>query len=322
MKLFTQEGKEYKQTFVVSLLIFNGFLIALMLSLAKEVTSYGIPPITYAFWQTFIAGLILFLFSLKDKIHPNRHLLIYFVISGLSGIAIPNVIAFYLVTKIGAGFTGIMYALPPIFTFLITTSLGLETLKIKKLMGLSIAVMACSWIMLQRYSEVGEGSARWYALGMMIPIMLSIGNVYRSVAWPKDIKSMPLAAGTLLASALSLGIFASLNDNELVSTEFSLASQAMILMQGFLTALTYFCTFELLKRSDPVFTSQLGSVAAVFGLVIGSVWFKEVYSVQIYLGVLMVIFGLRLSNKTSIKTLPLPKSIEKQNYQSAKISIK
>lgn len=106
--------------------------------------------------------------------------------------------------------------------------------------------------MLQRYSEAGEGGTLWYALGMMIPLMLSIGNVYRSVAWPKDIKSMPLAAGTLLASALSLGAFASLNDNELVSIEFSLVSQAMILMQGFLTALTYFCTFELLTQENRI----------------------------------------------------------------------
>ena len=322
MRLFKQQLQAHQQYLPVYLLIVNGFLIALMLSLAKEVTTHGIPPITYAFWQTFIAGSILFLFSLKGKIQLNRHLFIYFVISGLSGIAVPNAIAFYLVTQIGAGFTGIMYALPPIFTFLITTSLGLEALNIKKLIGLCIAVMACSWIMLQRYSEAGDEGALWYALGMMIPLMLSIGNVYRSVAWPKGIKSMPLAAGTLLASALSLGVFASLNNNELVSAEFSLASQAMILMQGFLTALTYFCTFELLKRSDPVFTSQLGSVAAVFGLVIGSVWFKEVYSMQIYLGVLMVILGLRMSNKASIQKLPLLKKIEKQNHKSKELLIK
>ena len=79
---------------------------------------------------------------------------------------------------------------------------------------------------------------------------------------------------------------------------------------------------NILKRFDPIFTSQLGSVAAVFGLVIGSVWFKEVYSMQIYLGVLMVILGLRMSNKTSIKKFPLLKKIEKQNHQSEKLLIK
>ena len=315
MTQLTMGAEHPKQTFVVSLLMFNGFLIALMLALAKEGTTDGIPPITYAFWQTFIAGSILLIFSLHEKICLNKALMTYFLISGLSGIAIPNAIAFFLVTKIGAGFTGIMYALPPIFTFLISTSLGLEKLKVHKLTGLFIAVMACAWIVLQRHSEVGEGNLLWYALGIIIPIMLSIGNVYRSLAWPKGIKSMPLAAGTLLASAFSLGMFGSLNRIELAATEFSINAQLLLLTQGLLTALTYFCSFELQKRSNPVFYSQLGAVAAVFGLLIGIIWFNEVYSMQIWLGVLLVIVGLRMSNRTSF-------SLFKLNLNSKDISLK
>tara|TARA_R110001599_G_scaffold235400_1_gene434584 strand:+ start:4960 stop:5610 length:651 start_codon:yes stop_codon:yes gene_type:complete len=216
-----------------------------------------------------------------------------------------------------------MYALPPIFTFFIATSIGLQKFEIHKLIGLFIAVTACAWIVLERHSEVGEGSVIWYALGIIIPIMLSIGNVYRSVAWPKGIKSMPLASGTLLASALSLGIFGGLNDIELVSTNFSLVSLvslSLMLMQGSLTAITYFCAFELQKRSDPVFYSQLGSVAAVFGLVIGVVWFNEVYSMQICLGVLLVIFGLRMSYKTPMK-LSLLKRVDKTKLHSNELKM-
>lgn len=294
-----------QKNFVVSLLVFNGFLIALMLALAKEVTSQGIPPITYAFWQTIISGFILLLVSFPVSVGLNRSLVTYCVISGLTGIAIPNAIAFVLVTKIGAGFTGIMYALPPVFTFFISVSLGLEKLKMTRLTGLLIAVAACTWIVFQRNAELGEVTVLWYTIGIVIPIMLSIGNVYRSLAWPKGIKSMLLAAGTLLASALSLGIFGSLNGIELVSTDFSLNSRLLLLMQGLLTALTYFCSFELQKRSNPVFYSQLGAVAAVFGLAIGIVWFDEVYSLHIWMGVFMVVLGLRVSNKGTFKLFSL-----------------
>ncbi|MDF0748665.1 DMT family transporter [Marinobacter sp. 71-i] len=287
------------QTVVWGLLVANGFLIALMLALAKAATAQGVPAITYAFWQTLIAGTVLLLCSVKVRAIFERRLTTYFLISGLTGIAIPNATAFYLVTKLGSGFTGIMYALPPIFTFLIATSMGLEKRNWAKLTGLTVAVLACTWIVLQRHSEMPQADIMWFALGLLIPAMLSIGNVYRSVAWPGETKPMTLAAGTLLASAASLGLFAQLTGTPLISGDFGHQFIGVIILQGLLTALTYFCAFELQKRSNPVFFSQLGAVAAVFGLIIGVVWFNEQYSLGIWLGALMVIIGLKMSNRGS-----------------------
>lgn len=287
------------QAIVWGLLVANGFLIALMLALAKAATAQGVPAITYAFWQTLIAGSVLLMCSAEFKAMFERRLTTYFLISGLTGIAIPNAIAFYLVTKLGAGFTGIMYALPPIFTFLIATNMGLEKRSWTKLAGLSVAVSACAWIVLQRHSEMGQSNGLWFALGLLIPVMLSIGNVYRSVAWPDQTKPMTLAAGTLLASATSLGVLAGLTETPLVSQDFGASFLTVIVLQGLLTALTYYCAFELQKRSNPVFFSQLGAVAAVFGLIIGVVWFNEQYSLSIWLGALTVIVGLRMSNWVS-----------------------
>ncbi|MBW0147171.1 DMT family transporter [Marinobacter arenosus] len=286
------------QTIVWGLLIANGFLIALMLALAKSATASGVPALTYAFWQTLIAGLVLFLRSPTFAWAPETRLTTYFVISGLTGIAVPNAIAFYLVTKLGAGFTAIMYALPPIFTFLIATTMGLEKRSWIKLAGLSVAVSACAWIVLQRHSEMAQPNGLWFALGLLIPTALSIGNVYRSVAWPARAKPMALATGTLLAAAALLGVLAVLSGTQLKVLEFGPRVVSIILLQGLLTALTYYCGFELQKRSNPVFYSQLGAVAAVFGLVIGVVWFSERYSLTIWLGAVIVIAGLRLSNRT------------------------
>ncbi|MBW4934125.1 DMT family transporter [Marinobacter sp. F4206] len=283
------------------LLTANGFLIALMLALAKTATAYGVPAITYAFWQTLIAGSVLLLCSANIRRVLDKRLTTYFVISGLTGIAIPNAIAFFLVTKLGAGFTGIMYALPPIFTFLIATTMGLEKRSWTKLAGLSVAVSACAWIVLQRHSEMSQSNGLWFALGLVIPAALSIGNVYRSVAWPGQTRPMTLAAGTLLASAAALGVLAGLSGTPLIAPEFGLRFVPLIFLQGLLTALTYYCGFELQKRSSPVFYSQLGAVAAVFGLIIGVAWFHEQYSLTIWLGALTVIVGLRLSNRAPQK---------------------
>ncbi|WP_417566609.1 DMT family transporter [Marinobacter sp.] len=290
------------QATIWGLLLANGFLIALMLALAKAATSQGMPAITYAFWQTLIAGTLLLVCTQKRRSLLERRLTRYFLISGLTGIAVPNVIGFYLVTKLGAGFTGIMYALPPIFTFLLAASMGLEKRSGIKLTGLSIAVVACAWIVLQRHSEISSPNLLWFAMGLVIPAMLSIGNVYRSVAWPEDVKPMILAAGTLLASAATLGLFAGLTGTSIFPETTGLQLVGIVGIQGLLTSLTYLCAFELQRRSTPVFYSQLGAVAAVFGLLIGVIWFRENYSLTIWLGAFLVILGLRISNRRGVQT--------------------
>ena len=42
--------------------------------------------------------------------------------------------------------------------------------------------------------------------------------------------------------------------------------------------------------------------AAVFGLLIGVIWFEEHYSVTIWLGAFLVILGLRISNRKKAQT--------------------
>lgn len=295
------------------LLLANGFLIALMLALSKTATAQGMPPITYAFWQTLIAGLLLLgrSHSLRPMVH--KPLVIYFLISGLTGIAIPNVIAFYLVNRLGTGFTGIMYALPPIFTFVMSIGIGLEKNNWRRLTGLTIAVLACAWIIIQRHSGMSESPVYWYALGLLIPIALSIGNVYRSVAWPANTSPMTLAAGTLLTCAVILGVFAKSAQTPLLSADFDRDLWKVVVLQGGATALAYLCAFEIQKRATPVFFSQLGSVAAIFGLIIGVVWFREDYAATIWLGVLVVFAGLRLANKAPIRAEADTDSLSRPN---------
>lgn len=281
------------------LLLVNGFLIALMLALAKTATSLGLPAVAYAFWQTLVAGLVLLLCSGERQAILQPRLARYFLVSGLTGIAVPNAIGFFLVAKLGAGYTGIMYALPPIFTFLLAWSLGLEKRNWLKITGLSVAVAACGWIVVQRHADISNANLLWFAMGLVIPVMLSLGNVYRSVAWPANTKPMILAAGTLLASALVLAPFGVVTNTDLFPSDTQPPLIGILMLQGLLTALTYLVAFELQRRSGPVFFSQLGAVAAVFGLLIGVVWFKEHYSVAIWLAVFLVILGLRISNRAT-----------------------
>jgi len=280
-----------------ALLFINGVLIALMLALAKLVTGNGVSVIAYAFWQTLGAGCLLACFvgrEMRQFVRPA--LLRYALIAGATGMAIPNAWAFYISGKIGSGFTSTLYALPPLFTLVLSCLLKLEKWNGKRLAGIVIAGAGCIWIVLAQNSHAPSGVIAWYAAGCLIPLSLSFGNVYRTIAWPTNLSPMALATGMMLASASILAIVSVLRDDYLLRGLDRPENSLLVGGQMVLTAITYVGFFALQKRASPVFLSQMGSVAALAGLTIGLFFFSESYSQGVWLGVLCVIAGLLVTN--------------------------
>jgi len=315
-----RETRASTDVLALILLATNGFLVALMLSLAKVAVSEGMPAITYAFWQSMLAGSMLWALAKltqamekkalatpvthaelnKSQNQPSRsHLLRYFLISGLSGVALPNVLAFMLVNKLGAGMTAILYALPPLFTLLGSSFLGQERLTRPKLSGILIAVAGCIWIVSLRYPQLDLAPLHWIAWGLVIPLSLAAGNIYRSLDWPDGASPLPLASGMLFGATLLIAGHAMLNGLSLNILHFDNKLITILGIQGLVTAATYLCFFKLQQMTGPLYVSQTGAVAAVFGLVLGNLYFNEAYPMWIWLAVLIVLFGLRQVNKAS-----------------------
>lgn len=282
------------------LLLINGSLIALMLTLANIATTQGVSAISYAFWQTLGAGLVLGAFTVRRQFNTlNQQVLGYLLISGATGVAIPNGTAFFVVGKIGTGFTATLYAFPPLFTLLMSLLLKLEKPSLKRFFGIGLACAGCLAIVLAQHSLANQQILLWYGLGLLIPVSLAFGNIYRSIAWPQNFSALFLASGMLLSAALLLGTLAVSSNQSLTEGIFANNTRWLILSQIVITALTYFGFFELQKRASPVFLSQMGCVAALVGLAIGLIYFKVQYNANVGLGVLVVMAGLIITIKTS-----------------------
>lgn len=282
------------------LLATNGSLLALMLPLAKVVTNDGLSPVTYAFWQTLGAGLVLVLLSWRHlRLRVNPRILRYCLISGATGIAFPNALAFFVVGKVGPGFTSTLYAFPPIFTLVFALFLNLESPSYRRMAGIAMACIGCFWIVWSQLDVIAAATLYWYLAGLAVPVSIAVGNVYRTLAWPKGFAPVALAAGMMLGASAWLLLIIGVQNIELAPDSVELDTYAMVGLQMVLTALTYLGVFELQKRSNPVFLSQMGCVAALVGLMIGMLYFEERYAVGVWIGVLVILIGLWLTNTTS-----------------------
>lgn len=291
--------------FSFSLLLVSGCLIAVMLPLARVVTDAGLSPIVYAFWQSLGAGLLLLGFGWKRlKFRINYRFLRYCIISGLTGVALPNALAFWIVGEIGPGFTATLYAFPPIFTLVFSLFMRIERPNCRRVAGVGLACAGCFWIVLSQMDVVPSSTFGWYLLGLLVPLSLGLGNVYRSVAWPPGLDPVALAAGMMLGASILLLCALSLDSGaDLLPTLERSKTYSLVVLQMLLTALTYLSFFELQKRSSPLFLSQMGCIAALVGLLIGMSFFGEQYALGVWLGVLVVLLGLWMNN--SVKPDPL-----------------
>ncbi|WP_375176577.1 DMT family transporter [Marinobacter mobilis] len=279
------------------LLLVVGSLIALMLPLAKVAMAAGMSALGYAFWQALGGGLLLCLWSTRGATGlPLRRTWRYFLVSGLTAIAIPNALAFIVVGHVGSGLTATLYALPSLITYALALAMRMESLSPLRVSGLLLGVVGCVRILLPDTDGVGSGALPWLLLGLLVPLSLAIGNVYRTVAWPEGASPKQLAPGMLLSGALVLLVVLVFTGqiHQALAPGWEVAW--VLAVQAAVSALTYRGFFELQRRSSPVFLSQLGFVIAPMGLVLAFLIFGEHFGWQVWLGVGVVMAGVVLAN--------------------------
>ena len=106
----------------VALLLLTGGLLGLTLPFAKIAGGAGIPPAVWAFVISAGAGAILLTALLARDNQPalDARKLRYFAITAAISYAIPSVAMFSAIPHLGAGYTGIMLALSPVITLLLS----------------------------------------------------------------------------------------------------------------------------------------------------------------------------------------------------------
>lgn len=251
----------------LSCLLVGGSLMGLSTNLAKLAGAMAIPPLAFLEWSLAGAALILMMVAaLRGTMPPlNAHLLEYYAVSAFVGVAGSNLIFFSAIPHIGAGFVVVMIALPPLLTYLGALALAVERFRMIRAAGVA-AALAGAGVLAARKFSAPDADMFWIALVLVGPVLLAIGNLYRTLRWPAGVSADALAPGTLIAAAAMLLAAG-------VAPGFSLAvpmdrglSWLLIAVQAIVFAGQFWLLFVLQKTGGPVLLSLLGSVAAVVGV--------------------------------------------------------
>ncbi|MBD8874950.1 DMT family transporter [Labrenzia polysiphoniae] len=276
----------------VVFLVIVGTLLAGSAVFAKWAPTAGWSPIALLQWSLLGTAMVQFAVvafwkagSARERPEEQlamsgaakfRQLALYCALSGLL-FAVPNALAYASARHVGVGFIALCFAFPLVLTYALSVVLGRERLSGRRLTGVGLGVAGGVLLAWQGLGQ-SPGNTAWYLAALVMPVLISIGNIYRSAYWPDAASPQFLSAGMMAFGFITLSVLNAVLGTELAPATYGWQAMALLAAQVGLFSTLYALYFQLQKLAGPVYLSQIGSVAAVVGLALAYMVFGEVPS--------------------------------------------
>ncbi|WP_421916164.1 DMT family transporter [Mesorhizobium sp.] len=282
----------------LGLLVVTGGLLGLTLPFGKLATAAGVSAMVWAFVISVGAGGVLLGVMLLrgQRIRPSQHKLRYFFVTAAVSYAAPNLLMFSAIPHLGAGYTGIMFTLSPVITLVFSILLGVRRPNMLGIIGIAVGFVGAVMVAVTRGEAGQPADLFWVLMGLLIPVSLAAGNIYRTVDWPDGTGPIELAVGSHLASAtmLLIGILALQGGGSLGA----LGAVPLVVVAQVASASAMFAFFFRLQAvGGPVYLSQIGYVAAAVGLFSGTIFLGEHYRLLTWLGAVIITVGVFITTR-------------------------
>lgn len=278
------------------LLIGTGAALGLNFPIGKLAMSQGVNPALWAAVISLGAGLAMLLAAkLTEVKRPHAKSTFQFaIISGLISYVVPNFLTYSVIPKIGSGLAAIMFALSPVVTALLSLLFRVRPPNLLGIIGIAIGLGGAVIIIFSRQSDFNGGGTWWILAGLLIPVFLGLGNVYRTLAWPEGASPRKLASHTNLAAVpfLAIAVVVQTGTIDLAPLE---SIPGLVALQLAVSTVMFLMFFRLQQIGGPTYLSQIGYVAAAVGVVIGVVYFSETYPTNVWVGAGVVAIGIALT---------------------------
>lgn len=215
----------------------------------------------------------------------------YVIISSLISFVAPNILLFSVIQHAGAGYSGLMFSLSPVFTLAFAVIFRLKTPNRTGLLGIAIGLIGATIVSVTRGAAPEAPSIIWIIAALLIPVALACGNIYRTLDWPDNALPDVLAFWSHAFSVTVFLLLLLVTKGSFPVSELALAPLAA-LAQVLVAGMTFPVFFRLQQKGGPVLLSQIGYVAAAVGLIAETSLLGEQYSLMTWVGAAIIAFGI------------------------------
>lgn len=277
-------------------LVLFGLCWGITIPLAKIAIEGGHHPLGLIAWQLFLSAVLLGVILLvkRERVACSAVALKYFTVIAVIGTLIPNTFSLLATDQLPAGIMAIVIATVPMMSLAVALIARIEAFSWMRTVGIILGVTALLLIGLPQASLPDPSKAPWLLVALIAPLCYAIEGNF--VAARAPIKLSPVVTlfgasvvGTLLITPVVLfgGMSVSLTGVWDLS-HWAIIGSAI----GHVAA--YSGYLWLLARAGAVFTSQIGYVVTLSGVIGAILMLGESYGVSVWVAVAMMLFGVAL----------------------------
>ncbi len=264
-----------------------------------------ITPVSEMTLRAVIAAITLFIICIvlrKDLIKPLRKYKA-FILFGVLGVTIPWLGIAYSEEIISSGLAATMLAVLPIFTYLITAFIiKTEKFTFHGAVGLFIALIGLI-LVIGIHNILSHNTTLMGALIILGAFFSYAVNGILVPIYARDIDPFVIITYTIGFSSIIIAVLAFIFEDPTMiplNTENILALLGLAVIS---TAFGFSGYYLLIDRAGPFFTSLIGYLAPVFGVIFGVIFLDNRFSMLQLLGIVFVLLGIVLINKKKLRSV-------------------
>ncbi len=265
--------------------------------LSKLAMSTGHHPVGVAFWNVSLGACLTTaaLLLTRGRLPLSGRHLVFYLCCGLLGRALPSSLSYAAFNHLPVGVVVMIIATTPMLTFLIALAIRIETIDVRRLVGLGLGIAAVMLIVLPETSLPSPEQAAWVALPMIVSFCYASESVFIATAGPPDCDALTMMCGITWGAFIALApAVTAWNAWPQVETlgppEIAIAAGAVLHLGA------YIGFVWLIGRAGPVFASQVGYIVTGTGVVLGIIVYGEQHTAWIWLALALIVAGLALVN--------------------------
>ncbi len=259
------------------ILIFLGAIWGTGYSIARFAMTNGVPPLGYSFWQSIGPAIVIGLLALirHRTVTTSTSNLRFYLICGLTGIAIPNTSMYFAAPHLPASILAMIVNIVPIIAYPIALFVGLEKFSWERMIGILCAVAGLMLIILPKSSLPSAEMIPWVLSTLITPVSFAFCSIYIAKYRPKNSSLLALTAGMLIASSILLIPLVFMTHNFYMLHLPLTSPDWIILLEIALSSIGYVLFMQLIKIAGPVYYSLVDTIVVLTGIFWGYLIFNE-----------------------------------------------
>ena len=282
--------------------------------IAIKICVIDIHPVSVASIRLIIGAIVLLIYFILKKYKFNlklKDIFLIFVI-GLIGNFIPFSLISWSEIYVQSNTAGLLLSIAPIFALIFSHFMtNDDKFTLLKLISILVGFLGVLFI-------IGFDSINLFSLNSsknLIPkmaiILSALGYVLSSIfAYNlKNISSVVLTTSVTIAAAfISLPFLLIVEYNNI--SNFSLSNILPLLYLGiFPTAIAFLIRFHIIAKAGPIFLSYVAYLIPAFAILWGFIFLRETINQSSFIGVILILIGVFISQKNSMTNKISAKSI-------------